>query len=43
MEKFVQKFRGVARGSGYERKLLIEEFRRGMNRTIQQRLMKSEC
>ena len=43
MEEFVQKFRGVVRGSSYERKLLIEEFRREMNRTIQQRLMESEC
>ena len=39
MEEFVQKFKGVVRGSSYERKLLIEEFRREMNRTIQQRLM----
>ena len=43
MEECVQKFRGVVRGSSYERKLLIEEFRREMNRTIQQRLMESEC
>lgn len=43
MEEFVQKFKGVVRGSSYERKLLIEEFRREMNRTIQQRLMESEC
>ena len=43
MEEFIQIFRGVVRGSSYERKLLIEEFRREMNRTIQQRLMESEC
>ena len=43
MEEFIQKFKGVVRGSSYERKLLIEEFRREMNRTIQQRLMESEC
>jgi len=34
MEKFIQKFRRVARGSEYEGKLLIEEFKRGMNGTI---------
>lgn len=43
MEEFVQKFKGVVRGSSYERKLLIEEFRREINRIIQQRLMESEC
>ena len=34
MENFVQKFRRAARGSRYERKPLVEEFKRGMNRTI---------
>jgi len=27
MEKFVQEFRRAARDSGYERKLLVEEFK----------------
>ena len=27
IEKFVQKFRRVARGSGYERRLLVKEFK----------------
>jgi len=31
MEKFIQVFRRVARGSEYEKKLLIEEFKRDMN------------
>jgi len=34
MVKFVQKFRRVARGSEYERRPLIKEFKREMNRTI---------
>ena len=34
MEKFIQKFRRVVRESEYEGKLLIEEFKRGMNGTI---------
>ena len=31
MEKFIQVFRRVARGSEYEKRLLIEEFKRDMN------------
>jgi len=31
MEKFIQEFKRVARGSGYEGRLLVEEFKRGMN------------
>ena len=31
MEKFVQEFKRAARGSGYEGRLLVEEFKRGMN------------
>jgi len=42
IEKFVQKFRRAARESKYERRLLVEEFKRGINATIYQRLMKSE-
>jgi len=42
IEKFVQKFRRAARESRYERRLLVEEFKRGINATIYQRLMKSE-
>jgi len=28
MEEFVQEFRRVARGSGYERRALVEEFKK---------------
>jgi len=34
MEEFVQKFRKAARGSEYKGRLLIEEFKRGINTTI---------
>jgi len=42
MEEFVQKFKRVARGSGYEGRPLVEEFKRGINRTIRRKLMKAE-
>ena len=42
IEKFVQKFRRVARESEYEERVLIEEFKRGINRVIRQKLMKIE-
>ena len=32
----------MVRGSGYERRALIEEFKRGLNRTIRRRLAKAE-
>jgi len=38
IKEFVQ-FRKVIRGSGYEERLLVEEFKRCTNRTICQRLM----
>ena len=31
MEEFMQEFKRAARGSGYEGRLLVEEFKRGMN------------
>ena len=34
MKEFVQEFRRVARDSGYKERLLIEEFKRGINATI---------
>ena len=34
IEKFVQKFRRVARDNKYEGRLLVEEFKREMNRVI---------
>jgi len=42
MEEFVQDFKRVARGSGYEGHLLIEEFKRGMNESIRRKLMEAE-
>ena len=43
MEEFVQKFKRAARGSGYKRRPLIEEFKKGMNKVIRRKLMKAEC
>ena len=42
MEEFVQEFKRAARGSGYEGRPLVEEFKRGMNGGIRRKLMKSE-
>ena len=42
MEEFVQEFKRAARGSGYEGRPLIEEFKRGINRGIRRKLMESE-
>jgi len=42
MEKFVQEFKRVVRGSEYEEWLLMEEFKRGMNRVIRRKLIKVE-
>ena len=42
MEEFVQEFKRVARGSGYERRPLVEKFKRGMNGAIRRKLMEAE-
>jgi len=42
MEKFVQEFRRAVRESGYERRPLVEEFKRGMSRAIKRKLMEAE-
>jgi len=42
MEEFVQEFKRVARGSGYEGRPLVEEFKRGMNGGIRRKLMEVE-
>jgi len=42
MEEFVQEFKWAVRGSGYEGRPLVEEFKRGMNEGIQRKLMESE-
>ena len=42
MEEFVQEFKRAARGSGYEGRPLVEEFKREMNRGIRRKLMEAE-
>jgi len=42
MEEFIQEFKRAARGSGYEGRPLVEEFKRGMNGGIRRKLMESE-
>ena len=40
--KYMQEFKKVARGSGYERRPLIEEFKRGLNGSIRRKLVEAE-
>ena len=42
MEEFVQEFKRMARGSGYERRPLIEEFKREINGGIRRKLMEAK-
>ena len=42
MKEFIQEFKRAARESGYEGRLLVEEFKRGMNRGIRRKLMEVE-
>ena len=42
MEEFVQEFKRAVRGSGYEGRPLVEEFKRGMNGGIRRKLMEAE-
>lgn len=42
IEEFVQKFREAARKSGYEERLLVEEFKRGMNGMIRRKFIEIE-
>jgi len=42
MEEFVQEFKRAARGSGYEGRPLMKEFKRGMNGGIRRKLMEAE-
>jgi len=42
MEEFIQEFKRAARGSKYERRPLVEEFKRGMNGGIRRKLMEVE-
>ena len=43
IEEFVQEFRRAAKDSRYEGRLLVKEFKRGMNTTICCKLIKAEC
>jgi len=40
--EYVQEFKKVARGSGYEGRPLIEEFKRGLNRAIRRKLAEAK-
>jgi len=42
MEEYVQEFKRTARGSKYEGRPLVEEFKRDMNGTIRRKLMEAE-
>jgi len=42
IKEFVQEFKRATRESGYEGRLLVEEFKRGMNGTIRRKLMEAE-
>ena len=42
MEEFMQEFKRAARGSGYEGRPLVEEFKRGINGGIRRKLMEAE-
>ena len=42
MEEFVQEFKRAARGSRYKGRLLVEKFKRGINRGIRRKLMESK-
>jgi len=38
VDEYVQEFRRAARGSGYERRVLVEEFKRELNGVVRRRL-----
>jgi len=42
MEEFIQEFKRTVRGSGYEGRPLVEEFKREMNRAIRRKLMEAK-
>ena len=41
-DKYMQEFKKVTRGSGYEGKPLIKEFKRGLNGSIRRKLAEAE-
>jgi len=42
IEEFVQEFKRATKGSGYERRPLVEEFKRGINGVIRRKLIEAE-
>ena len=42
VDEYVQEFKRAARGSGYEGRALVEEFKRGLSGTIRRRLAEAE-
>ena len=42
VDEYVQEFKRAARGSGYEGRALVEEFKRELNRVIKRRLAEAE-
>jgi len=42
MKEYVQEFKRTVRGSGYEGRPLVEEFKRSMNGEIRRKLMEAE-
>jgi len=42
MEEFVQEFKRAVRGSGYEGRPLVEDFKRRINRAIRRKLMEAK-
>jgi len=42
MENFVQEFRRASRGSRYEKRALVEEFKQEINRVIRRKLIEAE-
>jgi len=43
VDEYVQEFKRAARGSGYEGRALVEEFKKGLNGTIRRRLAEAEA
>jgi len=41
-DEYVQEFKKVTKRSGYKRRPLIEEFKRGLNRSIRRKLVETE-
>ena len=42
MEEFLQEFQRVVRNSKYERRVLVDEFKRELNRIIRKKLIETE-